>query len=75
MITGLHHLKNLRSRRRFNVGIFGTLVICVVMGLIGALVGKNKGRKVEGFFWGFFLGLIGILIVALRKPVDGFIKG
>lgn len=41
------------------------LIICLICGGIAAAIASGKGRSVVGwFFGGFFLGLIGIIIVA-----------
>ncbi len=41
------------------------LIICLICGGIAAAIASGKGRSVVGwFFGGFFLGLIGIVIVA-----------
>jgi hypothetical protein len=37
--------------------------------LVGALIGKFKGRVDSGVFWSFFLGPIGWLIVALMTDL------
>jgi hypothetical protein len=37
--------------------------------LIGALIGRFKGRVDSGIFWSFFLGPIGWVIVALMKDL------
>jgi len=46
-----------------------TLVIIACWGLlggaIGAAIGERKHRKSGGFWWGFFLGPLGWLIVAV----------
>lgn len=45
-----------------------SLLIRVVLGAIGAAIAYNKNRSAVGwFFGGFFLGLIGIIIVAVLK--------
>ena len=41
------------------------LIIILLMPLIGLLIGKNKGRGCEGFFFGLLLGPIGWVITAL----------
>lgn len=46
----------------------GTLIIWIVLGVICAFVHKNKGYSpVAGFCWGFFLSIIGLIIVLLEK--------
>ena len=46
------------------------IVICLVLGIIGHLIGRGKNRPVAGFFLGAGLGLIGIAILCLvpAKP-------
>ena len=38
------------------------LIQAVICGIVSALVASAKGRK-GGFFWGFFLSILGIIIV------------
>jgi uncharacterized membrane protein HdeD (DUF308 family) len=47
-------------------------IFWIVWGIVGYLIGKEKNRAVEGALWGFFLGLIGIVIIVLRstKPLE-----
>lgn len=45
--------------------IIGPLVGMLVLGIVGAFVGDTRGRQALGFWLGFFLGPIGIIIVAL----------
>lgn len=40
----------------------------VVFGLLGATIGGRKGRGVLGFFLGAFLGLIGLIVIAVVSP-------
>ncbi len=47
---------------------FGIFIIWIICGIIGAVIGGNKGRKGEGFGLGFLLGPIGILIAVFMKP-------
>ena len=48
------------------MGTFIAIVAAAIFGLIGRYVAKEKNRDVaEGFIGGFFLGPIGIIIVAL----------
>jgi hypothetical protein len=44
------------------------LVNAIIFGFVGYLVGKPKGYPVWGFFLGFFLSLIGLLVIALTRP-------
>lgn len=37
----------------------------VVFGIIGLLIGAQKGRVLAGGLWGFFLGPLGLLVVGL----------
>lgn len=41
------------------------IIFCLVCGLITYSMNKNKGYD-GGFWWGFFLTIIGIIVVALR---------
>ncbi len=46
------------------------LIIMVVCGVISAAIASSKGRSVVGwFFGGFFLGILGIIIVAVLPNV------
>jgi uncharacterized membrane protein YeaQ/YmgE (transglycosylase-associated protein family) len=46
--------------------LFISIILGVVTGLIGRYVASEKGRsKSEGFWFGFLLSLIGVIIVAL----------
>jgi uncharacterized membrane protein len=47
------------------------LLVAVVMGFIARYLGKDKknpttGARYNGFWWGFWLSFIGIIIVLLR---------
>jgi hypothetical protein len=50
----------------------GTLVLLAVLfvlsGLIGMAIGGGKGRGLEGFVLGLFLGVIGWIIVTVMGP-------
>lgn len=53
----------------------GYIFICLIAGLIEAVIfglisqAINEKRGYEGgFWWGFFLGVIGIIVVALKEP-------
>lgn len=48
------------------ISLIISLVISCVFGLITKAINENKGYY-GGFAWGFFLGWIGILVVALRQ--------
>ncbi len=50
-------------------GFFGALVIvAVICGVIGLVVGSNKGQTLVGALLGFLLGPIGLVIVLVMKP-------
>ena len=50
--------------------IFGLLLL-VAMGIVCAILHKNKGYSpIAGFCWGFFLFIIGLIIVLLEKDKD-----
>jgi len=42
-----------------------SLLYSVICGIVTSRINRDKGYN-GGFFWGFFLGIIGIIIVALR---------
>jgi hypothetical protein len=44
------------------------LIWAGIGGLIGYAIGNSKGRGTEGFWLGFFLGIIGWIIEAFQKP-------
>jgi uncharacterized membrane protein YeaQ/YmgE (transglycosylase-associated protein family) len=44
------------------------LVIGVVCAIVGSAIGTPKGRSAEGFLLGLFLGVIGLVIVAVLQP-------
>ena len=39
----------------------------IVGGLVGLAIGSGKGRKAAGFWFGFFLGFIGWIVVAVMQ--------
>lgn len=45
--------------------LIGYLIFCIICGLISKSINGNRGRD-GGFGWGFFLGIIGIIVVAVR---------
>lgn len=50
-----------------------SLAVFIIMGIIGALMSEKRERsKVGGFALGFFLGLIGIAIIAVigKKKIN-----
>ena len=53
-------------------GLMLTLIFYLIMALITGFIAKkiteNRGMQ-GGFWWGFFLGIIGIIVVAVR-PKD-----
>jgi hypothetical protein len=52
--------------------IFWSLILSAITGAIGAWIVKEKGRdRVEGFLFGFFLSIPGLLIEGLLpvKPI------
>ena len=44
------------------------IIAAVVFGLVSKKINEDRGRE-GGFWWGFFLGVIGIIVVAVR-PKD-----
>lgn len=49
----------------FIMVIFPYVFWMVIFGFIARHIAKKKGYK-NGFLWGFFLGIIGIIVVACR---------
>ena len=49
-------------------GIIIALIYGLVCGFVCKSINNNRGRD-GGFWWGFFLGVIGIIVVAVR-PKD-----
>jgi hypothetical protein len=45
--------------------VAGLLFGWLICALIGAIIGQRRGVGIRGFMWGFFLGPIGCLLVAL----------
>ena len=48
--------------------IISYLVAGIIWGVISNYVGKSK--NINGFWWGFFLGFIGLIIVICMKPKE-----
>ncbi|MCQ2536708.1 MAG: hypothetical protein MJ110_07065 [Lachnospiraceae bacterium] len=48
-----------------SAGIYLLLVIIVatIMGFIAAHIATKRGMKGEGFWWGFCLGVVGIIVM------------
>lgn len=42
-----------------------SLIVAIVFGLITKSINNSRGRE-GGFWWGFFLNVIGIIVVACR---------
>ena len=47
---------------------FVIIIIWILFGFAGYAIGKPKNRSTGGFLLGFFLGIIGIVIIACLKP-------
>ena len=48
-----------------------TITIMIVLGIICAIIHKNKGYSpVAGFLWGFFFSIIGLIVVLLEKDKE-----
>lgn len=47
------------------IGLIATLIEACIFGAITKAINENKGYE-GGFWWGFFLGVIGIIVVAVR---------
>lgn len=44
---------------------FVAIIQGLICGFVAQVVSENKGYE-DGFFWGFFLGIIGIIVVACK---------
>lgn len=51
------------------IGIFLSIAIWFAFGFASQAINENKGYE-GGFWWGFLLGWVGIIVVALKTPVD-----
>ena len=47
------------------VYIFVAIIQGLICGFVAQVVSENKGYE-DGFFWGFLLGIIGIIVVACK---------
>lgn len=47
----------------------GGWVLCA---FVGWAIGAEKGRALDGFFWGLIFGVVGIIIAAVMKPASYF---
>ena len=43
------------------------IVLCLFMGLIGAVIGQKKARVLEGFIAGLLLGPLGLIWIIATK--------
>lgn len=50
------------------------LVIWLLCGIIGLLIGQNKGRPIQGLALGFLLGIFGVIIIAVMGPAEDTAK-
>lgn len=48
----------------FFCGIFAMAVFCAI---IGSIIGDSKGKRKEGALLGLFLGIIGVIAIAVMK--------
>ena len=49
--------------------LFSLLISAVVFGILGTVIAQNKGvSRTAGFWWGFLLGPVGLIVVALLNP-------
>lgn len=51
--------------------LFGVVLVCIICGFISQAIASSRGMD-GGFWWGFWLWIIGIIVVAVRpndKPV------
>lgn len=54
------------------IGILIHVGICCVWGAITWKINDYKGYASGGFWWGFFLGWIGVIVVACKSNVRGY---
>ena len=47
------------------VGFVVYLLVCAIIGYITHILGENRGFTRTQFWWGFFLGILGLCMVAL----------
>ena len=47
------------------VGFILYVGLCILLGFISHVLGKNRGFTRTQFWWGFFLGIIGVMWVAI----------
>ena len=47
------------------VWIFAVIIQGLIWGFVAQIISENKGYE-DGFFWGFFLGIMGIIVVACK---------
>ena len=45
--------------------LIGYLIVAIIFGFVTKAINNSRGRE-GGFWWGFFLGVIGIIDVAVR---------
>lgn len=46
-------------------GIVILFLSVMIFGIVGGIIGRHKGREVEGALWGIFLGPLGLIIILL----------
>ncbi len=46
--------------------VIGWLISALIFGFIAKAIASGKGQE-GGFWWGFFLGIIGLIVVAVKK--------
>jgi hypothetical protein len=52
------------------IWILAVVIWTLLFGFIGAAIGTGKGRYGQGFALGFFLGFIGVIIIAVMEPTE-----
>jgi len=48
------------------------VLAALITGVIGLIIGMRKGHPVWGFFLGFLLSVIGLVIIAVTKPSEEY---
>jgi len=56
-----------------NTLLIGTILVQVVIIALSTLIGSTKGRAGEGFIFGFFLSVLGLVITLFLKKAQPYV--